>query len=101
MSESKTITVCILDKEYRIACAVSEESGLKAAAEYLDQHMRQIRQTGKVIGVDRVAIMAALQMAFELINQHQGSTPASSSFTTRLQKLTQRLNESLVNALPS
>ena len=60
MNRPNTVSVDILDKEYQVACPPDEEAALAGAARYLDQHMRDIRSTGKVIGLERVAIMAAL-----------------------------------------
>ena len=64
MSEQRyPVSVHILDKEYRIACTSDEEDNLHKAAHYLDEQMREIRAGGKVIGADRIAVMAALNMA--------------------------------------
>lgn len=63
------VTIQILDKEYRIACSEGEEDALLAAARYLDTRMREIRAGGKVIGTDRIAVLAALNMANDLLTQ--------------------------------
>lgn len=55
MSQSNTLTVQILDKEYCINCPDDERANLESAARYLDGKMREIRSSGKVIGADRVA----------------------------------------------
>lgn len=62
MSQSNTLTVQILDKEYCINCPDDERANLESAARYLDGKMREIRSSGKVIGADRVAVMAALNI---------------------------------------
>ena len=59
MSSSNSVTVQILDKEYSIICPPEERSSLVSAARYLDGKMREIRSSGKVIGADRIAVMAA------------------------------------------
>jgi cell division protein ZapA len=61
------VTVTILGKELMVACPESERSALRAAAEYLDGKMREIQTSGKVIGTERAAIMAALNIAAELL----------------------------------
>jgi len=61
------ITVRILDKEYQVACPDSERSQLLDSARYLDHKMREIRNSGKVIGSDRVAVMAALNITHDLL----------------------------------
>lgn len=61
------VTVSILDRDYQISCSVEEEVLLKSAADYLDNKMREIRERGNVIGIDRIAVMAALNIAHELL----------------------------------
>jgi cell division protein ZapA len=66
-----TVTVHILDKEYCIACPSEERANLESAARYLDGKMREIRSSGKVIGADRVAVMAALNITHDLLHKQQ------------------------------
>ncbi len=68
MSNSNTVTVTILDKEYQVACPEEQEADLIASAKYLDTQMRSIRETGKVIGLERIAVMAALNISYELLH---------------------------------
>lgn len=70
MSEEPTpVNVRILDKDYFVSCEPHEEDELRASSQLLDQRMREIRQAGRVIGTDRIAVMAALNIAHELIQQ--------------------------------
>ena len=71
MSSSNSVTVQILDKEYSIICPQEERSNLVSAARYLDGKMREIRSGGKVIGADRVAVMAALNITHDLLHKKQ------------------------------
>jgi len=67
-SETATpVCVSVLDKEFRIACPPQERDSLIRAARHLDNKMREIRHTGKVIGNDRVAVMAAINLTHELL----------------------------------
>ena len=68
MSANNTVTVTILDKEYQVACPEEQEADLVASAKYLDKQMRAIRETGKVIGLERIAVMAALNISYELLH---------------------------------
>lgn len=68
--EAPGLDVTILGREFRIACAENEKSDLLKAVNYLDRNMREIRDRGKVIGVERVAIMAALNLAHELLSMN-------------------------------
>ena len=65
--ESKAVSVRILDKEYQVACPVDEEAALLDSARLLDGKMREIRDSRKMIGTDRVAVMAALNLAHDLL----------------------------------
>lgn len=63
------ITITILGKEYQIACPKEEKNGLLASAEYLNHKLREIRNSGKVAGSDRIIVLAALNITHELLMQ--------------------------------
>ncbi len=67
MSQPHTVTVKILDKDYKVACPANQEAELLVSAKYLDKQMRGIRDSGKVIGLERIAVMAALNISHELL----------------------------------
>ncbi len=62
------LEVTILGRQFRVTCTEGEKQGLLKAVDYLDRNMREIRDSGKVIGVERIAIMAALNLAHELLS---------------------------------
>ena len=64
------LDVTILGRQFRVACTEDEKQGLLKAVDYLDRNMREIRDSGKVIGVERIAIMAALNLAHELLSMN-------------------------------
>ena len=72
MSNAKTIDVNIMGREFTVACSDEERAGLLEAVNYLDKKMHDIRDTGKVVGIDRIAIMAALNMSHELLHTKTG-----------------------------
>ena len=84
MSSSNSVTVHILDKEYSIICPPEERGNLISAARYLDGKMREIRSGGKVIGADRIAVMAALNITHDLLNRPE-SPELSGNGATREQ----------------
>lgn len=92
---NKAVVVTILDKEYRVACTPEEEEALLASARYLDGRMREIRGSGKVIGADRVAVMAALNMAHELLDRRQHESEAADSVGKRLRGLKDKVEIAL------
>src|ERR1700693_2553817 len=65
--QASRVSVRILEKEYFIACPHEERSALLDAAEFLNSRMREIRDSGKVVGLDRIAVMVALNLANELL----------------------------------
>ena len=94
MSQPNTVSVKILEKEYQVACPEGQEDDLANSAKYLDRQMRKIRDTGKVIGAERIAVMAALNISYELLQASQGSG-AGKPTTDGLQRLNRKLDEAL------
>jgi len=72
-SDVTPVTVQIMDKEYRIACSPEEQHALVDCARMLDKRMREVRQNGRVIGADRIAVMAALNLLYEALQQREGN----------------------------
>ena len=92
------ITIHILDKEYMIACSEEERHDLQRSADYLDTKMREIRDSGKIVGSDRIAVMAALNISHELLAEDGGteSTLApSSSAGTRIRSIQEKIDDAL------
>lgn len=69
----KTIDISILGRSYKVACEDDQRESLLAAAAYLDGKMSDIRRTGKITGTDRIAVMAALNIAHELLSTKMGN----------------------------
>jgi len=91
------ITIHILDKEYMIACDEDERHDLQRSAEYLDKKMREIRDSGKIIGSDRIAVMAALNISHELLAQDGGggTVKADISINTRIRSIQEKIDDAL------
>ena len=93
MSNGNSITVQILDKEYSIMCPQEERSNLVSAARYLDGKMREIRSSGKVIGADRIAVMAALNITHDLLHKQElPQTQANGSTREQVRDLLERVD---------
>jgi len=95
MSQSVPVTVEILGKEYRIACAAHEKEALLASARYLDEKMIDVRNTGKVVGSERIAVVAALNIAHELLQHKFGDHDKDKLIRQRLQGLQERIDAAL------
>ena len=67
MSEAKSLQITIMGRDFRVACPEDEQAGLLEAVDYLNRKMLEIREGGKVIRLERIAIMAALNIAHELL----------------------------------
>jgi cell division protein ZapA len=70
---AKTIEVTLLGRAYRVACTDAEREALLQAVAYLDAKMGEIRKGGKVMGTERIAVMAALNVAHELLSVRLGT----------------------------
>ncbi|MGD2112821.1 MAG: cell division protein ZapA [Gammaproteobacteria bacterium] len=91
----EAVKITILDKEYIVACPPGEEEALQASAKHLSEKMREIRAGGKVVGIDRIAVMAGLNIAHDAIELGIDGTDVSRSVGARLNKLNSRIEETL------
>jgi cell division protein ZapA len=71
-ADAKSLQINIMGREFRVACPESEQKGLLEAVEYLNKKMQEIRDQGKVVGLERIAIMAALNIAHEYLSTKIG-----------------------------
>lgn len=92
------ITLNILDKEYRVACPEGEEESLQASAHLLNTRIQDIRDSGKAIGADRMAVMAALNLANDFLAQKNEQERYNKSFSTRIRSLQGRIDDALKNS---
>jgi len=95
MSETTQVNVRILDKEYQFACREEERIALLQAADYLDRLMREIRDSGRIVGLDRIAVMAALNMANDLLHQQNSERAIADSSLDRIRRLRKKLEDGL------
>lgn len=89
------VSVRILDKEYFVACPADERADLLEAAAYLHGKMREIRDTGKVVGIDRIAVIAALNMANELVKLRGREQRVEGDVGVRIKGLRLRVESAL------
>jgi len=93
MSDQQRVHVNILDKDYQIACPPNEREALHHAAEELDERMRGIRASGNVIGLERIAVMTALNLCYELQQATNGGGNKDNAET--LQRMAAKLDKAL------
>ena len=96
MSKSEPLTITIMDKEYRVACPEEEKDNLRASAELLNEKLNEIKQQGSVIGTERIAIMAALNMSHEVLH-NQSLTSTHADLNQRIDALSDHITDSMRN----
>ncbi len=95
MTDYAQVSVRILDKEYRVSCPASERTDLLDSAEVLNAKMREIRDSGHVVGLDRIAVIAALNMANELLHAQARGRLVDNDFSNRLKLISERVEHVL------
>jgi cell division protein ZapA len=88
------VSVRILEKEYQVACLPEERSELLDSAEFLNGKMRDIRDAGNIVGLDRIAVMAALNLAHELLKRNR-SEAIQSEVSERVREMRERVESAL------
>ena len=89
--EPARVSVRIMEKEFVVACPYEERSALLDAAEFLNARMREIKDSGKVVGLDRIAVMAALNLAHEFLKVRDRDSGAG----TRVRAMRERVESAL------
>jgi cell division protein ZapA len=89
------ISVRILDKEYQVACPTTERTDLLDSAEMLNAKMLEIRDSGRVVGLDRIAVMAALNMANDLLHAQARDKLFGGDLSDRLKNISERVENVL------
>ena len=89
------VSVRILEKEYQVACPANERTDLLDSAELLNAKMREIRDTGRIVGLDRIAVMAALNMANDLLQAQQRDRLLDGDVSDRLKVISDRVESVL------
>ncbi len=96
MSKIEPLTITIMGKEYRVACPEEEKDNLLASANLLNEKLREIKQQGSVIGTERIAIMAALNMSHEILH-NETLTAEHDDLNQRIDAISERINDSMRN----
>ena len=89
------VSVRILDKEYQVACPAEERTDLLDSAEILNDKMREIRDSGRIVGLDRIAVMAALNMSNDLIHAKARDQALEGGISDRLKIISDRVDNVL------
>ncbi len=93
--EPARVSVRIMEKEYVVACPYEERSALLDAAEFLNVRMRDVRDSGKVVGHDRIAVITALNLAHEFLKGRDRETKLDAGVGQRVRALRERVESAL------
>ena len=93
--EPAHVSVRIMEKEYVIACPYEERTALLDTAEFLNSRMREVRDSGKVVGLDRIAVMVALNLANELLRLKNHDSKIESDVGGRVRAMRERVESAI------
>ena len=93
-ADPKALQINVMGREFRVACPENEQKELLEAVDYLNKKMNEIRDNGKVIGLERIAIMAALNIAHELLATKVGGFDMA-ALKRRMQSMETTLDQAL------
>lgn len=99
-ADMRPVTVTILDKEYLISCPIDEHDQLHRAAKLLNQKMLELKTSGKVVGTERIAVLAALNMASELQSCQNETSAFNSSVDAAVRRLQSKIDAALTPGIP-
>ena len=101
-TEHEPITVVILDREYQFTCSPEEREALKEAAQLLDGKMRDIKASGNLMSLERIAVMTALNMSDEILKLHRTQAERverQESVDRRIRFLADQLDSALAESM--
>jgi cell division protein ZapA len=98
-NQQNTITVTLLDRRFDIVCPPNEVNDLHESARYLDEIMRRTRDNSNIVGIDRIAIISALNIAHEVLALKRANEKTVQQMTQRINDLQKRIEQTLTNEL--
>ena len=93
--ETEAVTIRVLGKDYQVACPIDEKDALLNSAKFLDEKMREIRESRKTVGTDRVAVMAALNIAHDLLQCESDKEITGPGTKTKLRSLQSKVEAAI------
>ena len=97
-AEPARVSVRIMEKEFMVTCPYEERSALLDSAEYLNARMREVRDSGKVVGIDRIAVMVALNLVNELLELKRRESHLESELAGKVRSMREQVEATLENA---
>ena len=94
--DAKPVNITILDKEYLISCTDEEREHLYSAAEYLNNKLQELKNSGKVIGTERIAVMTALNISNEFLAYKQEKNDNTHIVDTTIKRIQSKISDALI-----
>jgi cell division protein ZapA len=94
-NQPEPVSVIILDKKYQFACEPEQRKDLVEAAQHLDQRMNEIKETGRLMSLERIALQAALNFSAELMKLRAAETYRQENIDSRIRKLADQIDDAL------
>jgi cell division protein ZapA len=98
-TREKGVTISLLGREFRVGCPEGEEKQLQASVDYLNRKLKEVRDTGKVVGNERIAIMAALNIAHEFVSNDGKGNSGGGAEVASIRRRILAMQETLDTAL--
>lgn len=99
MSEQdNTVTITIMDKTFKVKCPTDRINELRKSAQYLDEKMKEVSQNSKIVNIDRIAVIAALNITHELLLQKHDNLNFIDQISKRLDVINQKIEQALTEA---
>lgn len=95
-SETQSVSINILEREYQISCPPSEEEALRKSANYLDKQMKKVKASGSSLGFEKLAVMTALNLSHELLGKYQSVSDSETDSLHLLKKLEDKIDLALL-----
>jgi cell division protein ZapA len=92
---AEPVSVIILEKKYQFSCSPDERNNLIEAARQLDESMTEIKDTGRLMSLERIALQAALNFSAELLALRENETHRQENFDSKIRKLADQIDEAL------
>jgi cell division protein ZapA len=96
MTTAKSVDIQIMGREFTVSCTDEERQGLMDAVDYLDKKMRDIRDSGKITGIERIAVMAALNLSHEVLNTKSGNVDIG-DYKRRINAMQNQIDEAIAD----
>lgn len=97
LDAASTVVVKILDREYQVSCPPSEQDALYKSARHLDENMRKIKTRGTIHGLEKISVMAALNITHELLQKNRQINESRQSTSQQIKFLEDKVERALQN----